>query len=89
MNDELPEYEPTAGDAWSSADQGQVQAAGLGWNGFWAVWCYNENCFVGSIWLDEQSAQRDASRHSQNTAYSGNPEGHQCRATYVEMGSSF
>jgi hypothetical protein len=65
-----------------------VQAASQGWNGFWGVWCFTEDCFVGSIWFDEQSAQRDAVQHAQNTAYTGNPSGHRCRATYVEMGSA-
>jgi hypothetical protein len=88
MDEELPEYEPTASYAWSSPDQGQVQAAGQGWNGFWAVWCFNENCFVESIWFDEQSAQRDATAHSQKYRYVGNPDGHRCKATYVELGSA-
>jgi hypothetical protein len=83
----LPETEPAFLDAWSSPDQGQVQAASQGWNGFWAVWCFTEDCFVGSIWFDEQSAQRDAIQHSERYRYVGNPEGHRCRATYVEMGT--
>lgn len=88
MDEELPDSEPILGDAWNNPDQGQMQAASQGWSGFWAVWCHNEDCFVGSIWFDEQSAQRDAIRHAQNTAYTANPQGHRCRATYVEMGSS-
>ena len=33
---------------------------------FWAVWCPQEQAFVGSTWWSEYQAQTDAYNHNQN-----------------------
>lgn len=36
---------------------------------YWGVWCPQEGCFVGSIWLYSNQAAQDANAHNLNTGH--------------------
>jgi hypothetical protein len=68
-----------AGADTAGTDFGDGQAAGA--FDFWAVWCRNEECFIGGIWFTQQAAAAEASRHMRDQP------GHRAYAVLLSMGS--
>src|SRR5262249_5004437 len=56
---------------------------------FWAVWCVNENCFVGRSYLQESAARDGAKKHRENATRQDRPDDppHRAVAVAVRMGS--